>query len=129
MTDYDYHNPGADPIIGETILAVRHDPENDTLVFYGRDTIYEYSTEGDCCSQSWIEHLTVPPDIVGAKVTGITSPELPPHEELPPDSDDDHIQVYHTAWQTTKGEVIAEYRNSSNGYYGGWMTGPRVVEL
>ena len=123
-----YHSPDKDPIIGETIIAVAHDPNEDSLTFHCIGGKYMYSTEGDCCSQSWIEHMTLPPDIVGATITGITSPELPPHEDLPPDGDDDHIAVYHTAWQTTKGEIIAEYRNSSNGYYGGWMTGPTVEE-
>ena len=26
--------------------------------------------------------------------------------------------------QVPKGEIIVEYRNSSNGYYGGWLEGP-----
>ena len=124
----DYHRPDNDPIVGETILAVIHSVDDDTLTFVCRDAAYRYSTEGDCCSQSWIEHLTVPPDIVGAQVTEVHSPELPPHEQVN-EQDGDSIQVYHTAWKTNRGEVIAEYRNSSNGYYGGWMTGPEVIEL
>lgn len=120
-----------DPIIGETILAVIHDPEADRLTFVCPGTAYEYTTEGDCCSHSWIEHLTVPPDIVGATITGKTEPELPSHDGTQPGSHPDHdsLSIYHTAWQTTRGEVIAEYRNASNGYYGGTMIGPTVVEL
>lgn len=118
-----------DPIIGEVIVAVLHEPDKDQLVFVCLGGRYTYSTVGDCCSTSWIEHLTLPPDIVGATITGKTEPALPSHDGTTPGEwGDEVIQIYHTAWQTTHGEVIAEYRNSSNGYYGGEMTGPVVEE-
>ncbi|GAC1618041.1 MAG: hypothetical protein NVS9B1_27280 [Candidatus Dormibacteraceae bacterium] len=74
-------------------------------------------TEGDCCSSSWVEHLTVPPDIEGATIIGVA--RLGEHTEI--NSTDDCLSVYHTAIPTTAGEIVIEYRNSSNGYYGGWL--------
>jgi hypothetical protein len=118
-----------DPIIGETLVAVEFNREKDELTFICVGGRYTYTTEGECCSTSWIEHLTIPPNIVGAKITGKTEPELPSFDGTPEGSSDQHedLKIYHTAWQTDHGEVIAEYRNSSNGYYGGWMNGPEVT--
>jgi len=83
-------------------------------------TIFTYSTYGDCCSATWIEHVTIPPDIAGTKITGIK-------DDYPVESWSEgweEIQKYQTAFQTPRGEIIVEYRNSSNGYYGGWLEGP-----
>jgi hypothetical protein len=129
MTSFGMKDP--DPIIGEVIVALHLNKDNDELTFVSPTTVYVYSSEGDCCSQSWIEHITVPSDIVGATITGKTEPELPAHDGTLPGPHPDHeeLAIYHTAWQTTRGEIIAEYRNSSNGYYGGWMTGPVTRRL
>lgn len=86
-----------------------------------------YEVEGDCCSTSWVEHLTVPPDIAGATVLRI---EERPQYGMQATEDQyaeckthrewlDVLKVYQTAIVTDRGEVVIEYRNNSNGYYGG----------
>ena len=79
-----------------------------------------YTAEGDCCSQSWIEHITVPPDIDGAVVATYSETDIGERS----DGRAGLLRLYQTAFQTDRGEVIVEYRNSSNGYYGGWLRGP-----
>jgi len=81
-----------------------------------------YGVEGDCCSSSWIEHLTVPPDIDGAVVDGFW--ESAPVDDEKILDDGDVVTVYQFAFRTDKGEIIVEYRNASNGYYGGYLVGP-----
>lgn len=91
----------------------------------GSERIYE--ADGDCCSTSWVEHLTVPPDIDGATVLRIE--ERPEYgiEATPEQYAEckthrewlDVLKVYQTAIVTDRGEVVIEYRNDSNGYYGG----------
>lgn len=101
------------------IRAIEISLDKERITFHFTDGDIYFETEGDCCSRSWIEHITIPPDIAGAEITATT--------ELPTTDHADgwaHIQVYQTAFATNKGEIILEYRNASNGYYGGWLNGP-----
>jgi hypothetical protein len=91
--------------------------------------------EGDCCSQSWIEHLEMPNDVKGATILSVDEPEMPSwdnHKCVGEDyslSDEENkaqgrcghdvLAVYHTRFRTDRGDIVLEYRNDSNGYYGG----------
>ncbi len=76
MIDYTHES---DPIIGAELETIIFDKTEDTLTFVTLNgTKYIYSTDGDCCSNSWIEHLTIPSYIVGAKVTGKSEPRSLP---------------------------------------------------
>ncbi len=83
----------------------------------------KFAVEGDCCSHSWIEHLELPGDIDGATVLSVedSAPVSQDHPEHDEENDDggDSISVYNTSFKTDRGEIILEFRNSSNGYYGG----------
>lgn len=113
-------------LIGHRLTGAGISDDKTTLVLELSGThIATMETEGDCCSSSWVEHLTIP-ELGGTITAVISSNALPPHE--PPDEDGyDVIEVYHKTIRTTKGELIIEYRNSSNGYYGGWMNGPVIL--
>ena len=81
-------------------------------------TALAYETEGDCCSQSWIEHFSAPDDIQGAEVTAIDDVKI---KEQWDKGENELFQFYETRFKTTRGEIVLEYRNSSNGYYGGCL--------
>ena len=87
---------------------------------FNDDSVISFVAEGDCCSRSWIEYLTVPDDIAGQTLVSMDDGAI--------DRVDDYenfecLQVYQTKFLTDKGEfVIIEYRNGSNGYYGGYLT-------
>ena len=80
-----------------------------------------FFVEGDCCSHSWIEHFETPSDIEGAVIIDIEHLEgdLMPGEKEP--SPYDHRQYYKTVIKTSKGDIDIEYRNDSNGFYGGYI--------
>lgn len=82
-----------------------------------------FEVEGDCCSHSWIEHLEMPGDISGATLLSVedSAPITQDHDEHDETNGGDCISVYNTSFKTDKGEIILEYRNSSNGYYGGYL--------
>ena len=42
-------------LIGKTIHAVY--PDTDCIIFSTNDGGYSYTTEGDCCSQSWFSAI------------------------------------------------------------------------
>lgn len=109
-----------EPLAGRKLAGVRVSDDKNILTFdfEGGDSV-SYRAEGDCCSSSWIEHLTVPPDIAGTEITAWADQPMGSFER-----DWETISVYQTSFLTAKGEIIVEYRNSSNGYYGGWLEGP-----
>jgi hypothetical protein len=79
-------------------------------------------TEADCCSSSWIEHINgeelFPATIQGVEETDVDARQDPEH---------DYLQVYETVFVTDKGRFTVEYRNASNGFYGGSLEVVGVV--
>ena len=104
---------------GRTILGVELlKGEDEYLRFDTPEGPVYFAVHGDCCSRSWVEHLTVPDDITGATVVGADVKDL--HEKTIDDHPDlDCLQFYEESVRTNKGDIIIEFRNSSNGYYGG----------
>lgn len=109
-------------VVGKKVLAVRVSEQ--FLVFETDQGLVAFSVEGDCCSHSYFY------DIVGADKLLANGPVVSASElDLSDRSfyeDYEDIQVYgyefvseHPIWgeQTT----VVSFRNSSNGYYGGWM--------
>jgi hypothetical protein len=91
------------------------------------DGLQKFYTHGDCCSYSWIEHLTIPPGINGATLMAV---ENILKEETESKTDDEGFgdfspknqccfRFYETRFKTNMGDIVLEFRNSSNGYYGG----------
>lgn len=123
---YDYSGYGK--LVGKTIESVVMGPQGrgperwqgerqDILFTFADGSKVKGVVSGDCCSSSWIEHLTIPPDIKGATI--IKAGDSAPVGLSSWEDEYDHIQVYNTSIATDRGEIIIEYRNSSNGYYGG----------
>lgn len=109
-------------LIGVTITRLLVSDDKQYLkIETDKDSIY-YGAEGDCCSNSWIESIEAPemPQTIvavdegdGVELKGVCN-----NEGYEPDL----LQQYKTVLRCAKGESIhIEYRNSSNGYYGGYL--------
>lgn len=72
-------------------------------------------TDGDCCSNSYIQHI----EFVQLFPATVTDVEDVPMDSLPETQYGDLIQCYGCKIKTDKGVFFLEYRNESNGYYGG----------
>lgn len=108
-------------MLNRKLASVVLDKGRDVITFTFQDGFERrFSVEGDCCSSSWIEHLEMPPDIVGATLLSVedSAPITQDHAEH---DDGGEISVYNTSFKTDRGEIVLEFRNSSNGYYGGWL--------
>lgn len=105
---------------GRTILGVEliKDAGDEHLRFDTPEGPVYFEVYGDCCSRSWVEHLTVPDDIAGASVIGADAKDLD-DKAIDDHPDLDCLQFYEESVRTNKGDIIIEFRNSSNGYYGG----------
>lgn len=77
--------------------------------------------DADCCSHTWIESVDLP--ALGLPFTVIECKDLElniPEKEY----DGDVIKFYGAEIVTDKGSMNIDYRNSSNGYYGGNIVWP-----
>lgn len=111
-------------MIGKKLASVSLNETKDRITFRFDDgSERAFGVEGDCCSSSWIEHLEMPGDVAGATLTAVTdsAPITQDHAEHDDENGGDSIEVYNTVFRTDRGDIVLEYRNSSNGYYGGYL--------
>ncbi len=78
--------------------------------------------DGDCCSSSWIEHVELPAGGFPAKVVGVEDIDLP--GSVDNHAEHDCLKVYGLKISTDRGDIVIDYRNASNGYYGGNLSWP-----
>lgn len=107
-----------DKLIGAKTKALFIDKAKERLVFQTDKGDFAFVAEGDCCSQSWFEHLSGVEDLINSKIKSVRHVDMgeiahPSHECL---------QLYGTRIQTARGVFEIEMRNSSNGYYGGYIS-------
>lgn len=88
----------------ETLLVLKTDK--------GEKKLY---VTADCCSSSWIENISGVDNLVGHTILSIEETNI---GELEKD-EYEYIKSYSVLMKTNKGNFEIEYRNSSNGYYGG----------
>lgn len=105
------------PLADQPIRSVKVIDDGKRLRFTLMDgRTLTYRAVGECCSESWIEHVTVPPDIEGTVLSHVKEYD---GVEL-----DFETEVYQVAFGSPKGEIVVEFRNRSNGFYGGYLAGP-----
>ena len=113
-------------LLGQTVSSVRL--EWDTVGYEKGPTrlIFETLTgpvvllaEGQCCSISWFESIDDPAALLGT-IHAIHHLDLP-HRDSPDNEDEASRAYYGLKISTEKGSAVIDYRNDSNGYYGGYV--------
>lgn len=110
----------ADAMAGRELARVVVDPDKMSIGFEFKDGGCQgFVVSGDCCSRSWIEHIEFPLEdgCAGLVVTEIVQVHMGNIEH--DGTKFDCLQAYETRFRTAKGDIVLEYRNDSNGYYGG----------
>jgi hypothetical protein len=79
-----------------------------------------WSAVGSCCSSSWFEHVDVEAMRDAEVVEDIQTGYVDAVERRD-DGGYDVLQIYKYTVTTTRGHCDFEMRNSSNGYYSGWI--------
>jgi len=108
---------------GKTITAIELASDKKAMRFMvsaGEPIIAK--ADGDCCSSSWIESIEPPAFGFPATVLKIEELDLPGSNA----NNEEHecLSVYGLKITTDKGDIVIDYRNSSNGYYGGNLSWP-----
>lgn len=110
------------PLIGRKVTAVYLAKDKEAIRFdiEGGEPIIA-RVDADCCSHTWIEMVETPENALGT-VTKVEDVDMPGEDGE--DSDGDYIRYYGCKIHTEKGSMLLDYRNSSNGYYGGNLVWP-----
>lgn len=110
------------PIVGKTITALEIAEDKEALRFVLADGECIVRCDADCCSHTWIEHIELPALGFPAIVIAVDDLDL----DRAPDDDGDYtvVKFYGCKVTTDRGEIVIDYRNSSNGYYGGSLSWP-----
>lgn len=110
-------------LIGSIIVGVVVSPNGESISLGLSDgKVVTATAYGDCCSHSWIENVDLPALGFPCTVTAVEDVDMPGEEY---DADEHEcLQFYGCRISTDKGDILIDYRNSSNGYYGGSLEWP-----
>ena len=107
-------------LIGKTVTQVLATADKDGWRFVTDQGNVDYICYGDCCSESWVNHIADLNMLVGQKVVDVEEIDmfgLLGAEPTPTKQEIDEVLFHRIT--TSKGVCVIEFRNSSNGYYGG----------
>ena len=109
------------PLVGKKITAVYLANDKKAIKFdvEGAAPIIA-NAEGACCSSTWIEYVESPENLIGIvqAVENVNMPDRGSPGEY------EVITYYGCKILTNKGSCLLDYRNESNGYYGGGLSWP-----
>ena len=110
-------------LVGKKIVAVYLAEDREAIRFdvEGAEPIIARA-DGDCCSHTWIEGIEGAERMIGV----VTKAEDIPMPYSSEDDKDNYDVIAYYGFQITtdKGDAVIDYRNSSNGYYGGSLSWP-----
>jgi hypothetical protein len=129
-------------LVGKTINKIHMDPSKEQIVFETSRGNFAYFAAGDCCSTSWFEHLDGVDALIGGTISSVDDIEqseigeafetllikLGLSTEKADDAGHECIQKYFFKFTTDKGRASLDMRNSSNGYYGGYVV-PQAQDI
>lgn len=108
-----------DELKGRAIKSARINPDKTLLVFDTDEGEIAYYAEGDCCSESWFNHVTGAEYLAGSTVKEVETSDV---DGQLAGTRQEADQVAFVTMPTSIGYTTFEFRNSSNGYYGGWAS-------
>lgn len=109
-------------LIGRTLAGIKIAEDKEAILFHTNEGDVVVRCDADCCSHTWIEHVELPARGFPAKVLAVEDLDLPGSCDNHPEHD--CLQVYGCKIVTENGDVVIDFRNSSNGYYGGSLSWP-----
>lgn len=109
-------------LVGKTITGIKLAADKEAILFETTEGGIKAWCDADCCSHTWVEHIELP--ALGFPALVISADDLDMNK--PPLENDEYecLQYYGFKIVTDKGEIVIDYRNSSNGYYGGSLVWP-----
>lgn len=112
----------SDFLVGKTLNGMEIADDKKALRFLTDKGDAVVKVDGDCCSDSWVESIELPALGFPALVVSVEDLDMTQPEESPDEYE--AVEVYGCKITTDKGEIVIDYRNGSNGYYGGNLSWP-----
>lgn len=108
-------------LVGRRIDGVRLAPGDGKIVFETDVGPIWYRAEGDCCSESWFADGIGIDALIGHTVASVNEVPMPDGYRLDDGrSRQEEDSAFGFRFTTEVGRFDLVFRNSSNGYYGGW---------
>lgn len=114
----------ANVLVGKRIKEIYLANDNQAIKFVlNNEKEIVARADDDCCSYTWIENIDGIEQILNSPIVSVEDIELPERESIKhPDSD--VVAYYGLKIISEKGFATIDYRNDSNGYYGGDLSWP-----
>lgn len=104
---------------GKTVTAVERTKDKHAIRFTTTEGQIVAKCDADCCSHTWIESIQLPVNGFPFTVTKVEDLDL--YDKMERDGE---LKFYGLKLTTDKGDFVLDYRNESNGYYGGNLVWP-----
>lgn len=110
-------------LIGKTIVDMKIASDKEAILFVTADGENLVArVDADCCSHTWVESIEMP--ALGLPFTISAVEDLDMGKQPLSDDNFECLQFYGAKIATDKGDIVIDYRNESNGYYGGSICWP-----
>ena len=109
------------PPVGKTLTGIKIADDKMALLFQTTDGDLVVNVDAECCSHTWIESIENTVMSFPATVMAVEDIDMP---DLGSPYRCDVIAYYGCKVTTDRGAIVIDYRNSSNGYYGGSLSWP-----
>lgn len=104
-------------LVNKTITGISIAENKEAIMFLTiEENIIAYA-HGECCSTTWIESIELP--ALGFPALVLSTQDLDMSDIGEPE-----LAHYGLKIITDKGEIVIDYRNESNGFYGGELAWP-----
>lgn len=111
-------------LVGKTLTGIKIARDREALLFQTLESDIAARVFADCCSYTWIEHVELPAGGFPALVTAFEDLEMPEGAPSRYHENPECLAFYGCKIGTTRGAIVIDYRNDSNGYYGGGLKWP-----
>ena len=109
-------------LIDKKLTAVYINEDKTVVKLQCDDEYIDLVAEGDCCSETWFEHISLPYAFSEEKYTIKSWEDMELGKAIPTRQEEDELYGVKIGLETVEGykyDLYLEFRNSSNGYYGG----------
>ena len=108
-------------LLGRTVTGLYVSDDQGLLVVTTDTGTLAFEAEGDCCSESWFADILGVDALLMHTVSAVEDVALGDYNVEDGRGRQDEDDVYGHRLTTERGYADIIYRNSSNGYYGGWL--------
>ena len=107
-------------LVGKKVIASYIHNDKESIKINLEDEFVLLDVYADCCSESWIEHVSGFDDLKNKVITSYKEVDI--GEGAATKQDYDQLYSVNIKFDGSYiSEAIIEFRNSSNGYYGGYI--------